>query len=124
MRTAAVSVLLLLSTSAGAWPAEIQVDYDPDAFISTIRIRAENGEVAWSDLLRGLARARGHDDTALDGTIPNAKFEVTGRKGLLVRTGLNLVLLEMGHLGVLGSSDSRAATSVRREVLARLGTNP
>ena len=97
MRAVVVVAALLLPTSASGWAAEIEVEYDPDAFVSTIRIRAEDGKVAWSDLLRGLARARGHDDTALDGTIPDARFEVAGRKGILVRTGLNLALRPHVH---------------------------
>ncbi len=92
MKAVTAVLLFFLPAYVGGSAAEIEVDYDPEAFVSTIRVRAEEGRVAWSDVLRGFARARGHDDTALDGTIPDATFEVTGRKGILVRAGLNLAL--------------------------------
>ena len=92
MRTAAILICLVLPTFADSRAAEIEVQYDPDAFVSTIRIKAEDDKVAWVDVLRGLSRARGHDDTALDGTMPNAGFPVTGATGILVRAGLNAAL--------------------------------
>lgn len=92
MRTAAILMLLLLPTSADSRVAQIEVEYDPVAFVSTIRVRAEDGRVAWADVLRGLAKARGHDDSALEGNLPDGRLNVTGAKWLLARGGLNLAL--------------------------------
>ncbi len=70
----------------------IRVEHDPEAFTTKITIQAEGGRVAWSDVLRGLARARGFDDAALEGLLPDGHFRFTGLWGRLVRGGLNLGL--------------------------------
>lgn len=100
MKTAAILMILLLSASADSRAAQIEVEYAPDALVSTIRVKAEDDKVAWVDVLRSLARARGHDDTALDGTMPDAGFYVTGVKGILVLAGLNVALRPHVHFDV------------------------
>ena len=37
---------------------------------TTLRIQAPEGRLEWADLLAGIARARGFDDTALQGALP------------------------------------------------------
>jgi hypothetical protein len=98
-RTAVLAVTLLAAAAAragvaGQHPADdpIQVVHDAEAFVTTIRIRAEDGRVAWSDVLRGLARARGNDDTALQGIGRDGRFEITGTRWRALRVALNLAL--------------------------------
>ena len=122
MRTAAILMLLLLPTSAHSRAAEIEVEYDPDAFVSTIRVRAEDDKVAWADVLRGLARARGHDDTALDGTVPDASFHVTGAKGILVRAGLNVALRPHVHFDLERDEDGEPWLVTRVDRAAMLAS--
>ncbi|HUT13294.1 MAG TPA: alpha/beta fold hydrolase [Thermoguttaceae bacterium] len=71
---------------------DIRVRHDDDAFITTISIPAADGRVAWADVLRGLARARGFDDSALLGVLPQGRIELGGTRGRLFRAGLNLAL--------------------------------
>ena len=78
-------------------PGAIQIEHDTEAFVTTIRIRAEQGRVAWADVLRGLARARGYDDSALEGVLPGGKFKVTGVRASLIRAGLNRALRPHVH---------------------------
>ncbi|MHC4405800.1 MAG: esterase/lipase family protein [Planctomycetota bacterium] len=70
--------------------ATIRVEHNAEAFVTSIWIRADDDRVAWSDVLRGLARARGFDDAALEGVLPKGRFRVTGIRAFLVRMGLNL----------------------------------
>lgn len=55
----------------------IKVEHDHDSFVSTVTIQSSQGRIAWRDILRGLARAKGFDDDALDGILPNASFDLT-----------------------------------------------
>ena len=47
--------------------SNLQVEHDDASFSTKISIRAAEGRVAWSDVLGGLARARGFDAAALQG---------------------------------------------------------
>jgi len=81
----------------GVFPAShtdprIRVEHDPEAFTTKISIPSEDGRVTWSDVLRGLALARGFDDAALEGLLPDGDFRFTGLWGRLLRGGLNLGL--------------------------------
>ena len=61
-------------------PAErIQVQQDAGRFVSRVTLTAQNGRIALSDVLRGVARVQGYDDNALDGTLPNLKVKLNGR---------------------------------------------
>jgi hypothetical protein len=70
----------------------IYVEHDPEAFRTTVSIQAEDGRVAWSDVLRGLALARGNDDRALQGFGPDRTFRITGERWRTTRMALNLAL--------------------------------
>lgn len=101
MRKSAILTLILMATVAIPRPAtagespdedQVRVERDPESLVTTISIRAEQGEVAWSDVLRGLARARGNDDTALQGLGRSRRFQITGNRWRAFRLGLNLAL--------------------------------
>jgi len=101
MRKAAILTMTLLAAAglvrramAGqdATRDRIRVEHDAEAFRTTISIQAEDGRVAWSDVLRGLARARGNDDEALQGIGRNRRFRITGKRWQTLRMGLNLAL--------------------------------
>jgi len=70
----------------------IRVEHNPDTFITHVRIQATNNSLAWSDVVRGLARARGNDDTALEGILPDGRFDLTNNWWQVTRLGLNLAL--------------------------------
>ncbi len=46
--------------------ATIRVVHDREAFVTTILVPARDGQISWSDILRGVSRARGFDDRALE----------------------------------------------------------
>lgn len=46
-------------------PARFTVDRDPETLATRVTIKARHGEVAWADIMAGLARAKGYDDGAL-----------------------------------------------------------
>jgi len=54
----------------------LRVERDAETLITTIRIRSVDGQVAWSDVVVALARARGYDDAALAGALPDGRFEL------------------------------------------------
>ena len=96
-RTALSTITLLLAAAIGpadaqTVPSKISVAHDAESFVTTISIRAINNRVAWSDVLRGLARARGYDDSALEDVLPGGSFDVTGNRWRIFRMGLNLAL--------------------------------
>ncbi len=46
--------------------ASIQVIHDREAFVTTINVPSRDGLVSWTDIFRGVSRARGFDDRALE----------------------------------------------------------
>ncbi len=71
----AAAAWTVLASAAEPDPGAIRVVHDREAFVTTIHVPARDGEVAWLDILRGVSRARGFDDAALDelgrrGSIP------------------------------------------------------
>lgn len=70
----------------------VSVKRDPKTFVTTIKIEAARGEVAWPDVLRGLARARGFDDASLEGLMPDSKFSLSGTGWLLTSAAMNAML--------------------------------
>ncbi len=110
----------------------IRVEHDAETFVSTIGIRAEGGRVAWSDVLRALARARGNDDEALERVERDRRFPITGKRWRALRLGLNLALkpdvrfdvrqaeTEGGEPWLLIKLDRRALLASKRHFKARL----
>jgi len=89
--------LLILMAALGVHrqpPADskVRAEHNAEAFTTKISIQASDGRVAWSDVLRGLARARGNDDTSLEGVLPEGRIDITSGRWRVVRHGLNLVL--------------------------------
>ena len=115
MRVSILSVTLLAviavaGASVAARPASdstIRVEHDKEAFVTRITIRATHGRIAWADVIRGLARARGHDDTALQGVLPEGRFQLTSIQWQLIRTGLNLALSPNVRFDVEPAKDPR-----------------
>ena len=79
-------------TDAEAAVEQIAVRHDADTFVTRISIPSTDGQVAWADVARALARARGFDDTALEGALPRGSFDVTRTQWRLLLAGLNLAL--------------------------------
>jgi pimeloyl-ACP methyl ester carboxylesterase len=94
MKRAGVCALAtFLAASGGLGAAEaIGIAYDRKAGTATVTIRARDGKVSWGDVLRGLARAKGFDDRALAGVLPDASFEVDSFTTRLILIGLTELL--------------------------------
>jgi pimeloyl-ACP methyl ester carboxylesterase len=56
--------------------ASIQVIHDREAFVTTINVSARNGRVSWTDIFRGVSRARGFDDSALENLASRGAFSL------------------------------------------------
>lgn len=83
------------ASAAARMPAKaptIRVEHDQQKFVTKVGIRSTDGNVAWSDVLLGLARARGYDDKALAGVLPDVSFNLGAVGWRLLRTALNLSL--------------------------------
>jgi len=87
---------LLAALGAARAPAAhdpaIRVRHDQERFVTKVSVRAVDGRVAWADVLRALARARGFDDEALAGVLPDGSFRISGVGWGIARAGLNLGL--------------------------------
>ena len=57
----------------------IQVQRDSERFVSRVTLTAQDGRIALTDVVRGVARVQGYDDQALGGTLPNWKVKLDGR---------------------------------------------
>ena len=73
-------------------PDGIRVEYDQETFRTTIRVALDQGRVSWSDVARGLARAQGYDDEALEDILPKGQLDLTSSTWRWTRLGLNLAL--------------------------------
>ncbi|NQU22962.1 MAG: alpha/beta hydrolase [Candidatus Nealsonbacteria bacterium] len=101
MRRAALLTLTVLATvglvrhgRAGQNSADvgIRVEHDAEAFVTTVNIPAPGGQVTWADVTRGLARARGYDDSALAGSLPKGSIDLSLLRWQLTLVGLNVAL--------------------------------
>ena len=92
-------ILAALSVVVGATPAgdgspdaTIQLRHDPALGRTKITILAEGNRVAWGDVARGLARARGYDDSALDGVLPDRHVDITTKRWRRACLAVNLAV--------------------------------
>ena len=126
LRASTVSILLI---AAIAWSAAVAQDSPPaddasgititrdqEQSLAHVRVAARNGRVAWADVLCGLARARGFDDRALIGVLPDTSFNLSHRRTRLLLAGMNLALRDNIHLHV----ESPAAEGVEPVLVVTL----
>lgn len=73
----------------------IRIERDPKTLVTQIFIKARDGEVAWADVLAGLARAKGYDDSAFD-DLPRRKSFALDHRGSRVVLALSNALLPDG----------------------------
>lgn len=94
-------------------PDRVSVAFDDAARTATITIATPGGELRWSDLLRGLARAKGFDDAALDGLLPDTAVDLDA-------FGVPLAVIGLGRaIGRdVGLAMHREAGSVTRVEIA------
>ena len=85
----------------------ITVDHDHELFRCSITIRSAEGRVAWAQVLRGMARAKGFDDAALDGVLPGGTFSITGISSRLQLATYNVLLKPHVRLDVFQQSEDR-----------------
>ena len=82
-----------------AWPAftsaephDLSVSFDREKGVAEIIIPGKSGSVSLEDLARGLARARGFDDSALAGLLPDRKIPIDGIISAIAIVALNRAL--------------------------------
>jgi pimeloyl-ACP methyl ester carboxylesterase len=85
-RVGIAAICGLLVTSAVSW-AEVAKSSD-DRRETKVKVLVREGKVAWRDLLVGFADARGYDDPALPGKIPDGQVRVESRWFRLTQYGL------------------------------------
>ncbi len=99
-----LSCILMLSATVltGTLPISLHADeastaepfrvpVDEESGITTVTVPAENGEVAWSDVIRALARSGRLDDAVLQ-KLPEGHIDLNDPRGRFGLIGLNLVL--------------------------------
>jgi hypothetical protein len=102
----------------------ISVEQDPDTLTSRVVIEARDGEIAWADLMAGLARAKGYDDDALNDVPRHKSFDLNRRHTRLLLGLMNVFCEPNGiHFAVLppateGSEPKLQVTLDRRAMLA------
>ncbi len=70
----------------------IRVEHDAENLMTTISIPAPGGRVAWADVARGLARARGYNDAALESILPKGKLDLLNPQWRLALLAVNVAL--------------------------------
>jgi pimeloyl-ACP methyl ester carboxylesterase len=75
----------------------IQVEHDDETLSTRVIIEAQGGEVAWADLMAGLALAKGYDAGALDDVPRHRAFDLNRRHTRLI-LGLMNALTETGGI--------------------------
>jgi pimeloyl-ACP methyl ester carboxylesterase len=88
-------MVLVFSVSPAAAETKrdpITITRDADKLVTHITIEARKGQIAWADVLAGLARAKGYDDTALAGLMPDSSFPIDGAYSGWAVFGWNRVL--------------------------------
>jgi hypothetical protein len=100
------------------------VEQDPETLVTRVLIEARDGEVAWADLLAGLAKAKGFDDDALADMPRHASFDLNRRSTRLL-LGLMSALAEPNGIrfavvpgAVAGAEPKLQVTLDRRAMLA------
>jgi hypothetical protein len=99
------------------------VEQDPESLTTRLTIEARNGEIAWADLMAGLARAKGYDDKALDDVPRHHAFDLNRRHTRLVLALMNALVESHGiQFAILppgaGGEPSLQVTLDRRAMLA------
>lgn len=108
----------------------IETRFDEKAHTATITIRTPGGALRWSDLLRGLARAKGFDDAALVGLLPGETISLDHLAARLAVVGVSRSLgdgIDMNLEGEDGTVtslrvtlDEQALLESQRRLKARL----
>lgn len=76
---------------APAGSPRVTIEQDPETLATRVVIEAKDGEVAWADLMAGLAKAKGFDDDALADLPRHKAFDLHRRHTRLVLALMNAV---------------------------------
>jgi len=85
----------------------INVQHDSQRFVSRVTITAKQGRVAWTDIVRGVARVRGYDDQALVGTLPGGSVRLNSHLGHFMLRNANRMLGDGVNFCVVPARSSR-----------------
>ena len=77
--------------------------------MTSVTITAKGDKIAWSDVLAGLARAKGYDDQSLKGLLPDSSFNPN-------KAGAKLTIAMLDPTNVTWQKD----VSVSRTLVSRL----
>ena len=113
-----LATLTLCGSISAAAEDRIAVAHDSKKGKAAITIRARKGKVSWGDVLRALARAKGLDDSALAGVLPDSAFDLNEGKTRMAFLGLTLALSPGMRFRVLAPSGEKQEP-VLRIVLSR-----
>lgn len=87
----AFACCLVMATAAETGEERFSVERDEESGITTLIVPADDGMVAWSDVIRALARSGRLDEEALQ-SLPSGQIDLKSRRGRLGVAGLNLLL--------------------------------
>ena len=94
-------------------PAELTVEHDDVKQITRVIIPSVDSQIAWNDVLRGLARAGRYDDTALRALLPVGQINLTTTSSRFTLTALNLALSPEIVLHVLPVTEARPEVALQ-----------
>ena len=119
LHVAIVELQLDGPSAMGPRTERILVQRDPASNRFQITIAADGNRVAWGDVARGLARAAGYDDSALQDMVPKGRFDVTSPWWQQTCLGLNLALAPAVRFAAEQAADQplRLVISVDRDAL-------
>lgn len=80
-----------LRADDAAQTERFSVAVDDESGITTVTVPAENGSIAWSDVIKALARSGRLDESVLQ-VLPTGQIDLNDPRGRLGLIGLNLVL--------------------------------
>jgi pimeloyl-ACP methyl ester carboxylesterase len=72
--------------------SKIEIRHDADRRQVVIEIPTDSGELVWSDIVRGIARVKDLDDSALDGLLPSGTINISQLQWRLALIGINRAL--------------------------------
>ncbi|MEO2045771.1 MAG: hypothetical protein ABGX16_04285 [Pirellulales bacterium] len=113
---ACIAVALLVpqlsNLALAAEEDNVKVETDQDSDILLIRISANHGHVAWSDILRALLRTGQLDDKTLKDKLPSGTLDLTLNSSRFVILGFNMMLGTDIDMRIVSSDESQDAAHV------------
>jgi len=99
---------------------DISVSHDSARRTTTLRIPAPSSRVRWADIISAVARAKGLDDSALNGVLPDGVLALDTWTAVVALSGINAALSPSLTISLDGDATARflLVTLDRRALLA------